>query len=107
MREALRPIGREAHGAAGGHLDEGEHLAALDDEGVVAGAANLEGAPKAHPLDGLDATVDDEEVAEAGRLAVVDLRTDDDGVLLALAMARRPMPICSARRVRATSMKRR
>ena len=73
----------EAHGAAGGHLDEGKHLAALDDEGVIAAAADIEGAPEAHALDGLEAAMGDEDIAEGGGFAVIDLRADDDGVLAA------------------------
>ena len=90
MREPLRPLGGEADGAAGGHLDEGEHLAGLHDEGVVAAAANLERAPEAHPLDGLEPAMDDQDVAEHRGLAVIDLRADDDRVLLALRHRAQP-----------------
>jgi len=57
MRKALRPLGGETDGPGGGHLDEDEHLAGPGDERIVAAAANLEGAPEAHPLDGLEAAV--------------------------------------------------
>ena len=84
MGEAGGPLGREAHGAAGGHLDEGQHLAGLNDQGVVAAAADLEGAPEPHALDGFETAVDYELIAEDGGLPVVDLCADYDGVLLDL-----------------------
>jgi hypothetical protein len=84
MGESLGPLGWEADGAPGGHLDERKHLAGLDDQCLVAAAANLECAPKAHALDGLETAMDYEDIAQYGGFPVIDLRADDDRVLLAL-----------------------
>ena len=78
--ETGRPIGWQADGFAGRHLDDGEHLPGGDDERGGGGSANLEGAPKAEPVHAFEPAVDDEVVAEDGGFAVVDFGADDDGV---------------------------
>jgi hypothetical protein len=79
MRVFLGPIGGEANGLAGGHLDEGEGLAASDEEGVVGGTAHLEGAPETDALHIVEAGVDRELIAQDGGALVVDLRAQHDG----------------------------
>ena len=80
MGETRGPIGRQAHGFSGRHLDDGEHLSGGDDERTIGRPANLEGAPKAEAVHAFQPAVDDELVAEDGGFAVVDLGADDDGV---------------------------
>lgn len=77
---ALRPIGGEAGGFSLGHLDEGESLAAGDEELGIGGAADFEGAPEADAFDFFEVAVDDEFVGEFGGFAIVDFGADDDGV---------------------------
>lgn len=84
MGVAAGPVLGEAHGSALGHLDEGEGLAASDEELGVADAADFEGAPEAGALHFFEASVDNELVGESGGFAVVDFGADDDGEELGL-----------------------
>ena len=82
MGEAGGPVFGEANGFAGGHLDDGEHLAGDGDDGSIRGTTDFEGAPKAEALDAFQPAVNDQMVAEFGRAFVIDFGPDDDGKAL-------------------------
>ena len=58
-RVLLRPVRWKTAGFALRHLDQGEALAAGDEQSVVAGAVQLEGAPEARALQAFKAAFDD------------------------------------------------
>ena len=82
MRKARGPILGKTNGFAGGHLDNGEHLARHRDDGFIRGTANFESAPEPQPLDAFQSPVNDQPIPEFSRAFVVDLRPHDDGIVL-------------------------
>ena len=78
------PLAGQAHRLALRHPDQGQLLAARDQEAGVSGAAHFEAHPKSDPLQAMQDPVNLQLVPQHGRLAIVDLRPHHDGKLLAL-----------------------
>jgi hypothetical protein len=78
------PVFGKAHWFSFGHADEGELLAAGDEESVIGGPDNFEGTPEADFFNGIEATPDMDDVSEAGGFAIIGFGADEDGEFAAL-----------------------
>jgi hypothetical protein len=78
VREPRRPIARQPDRASLRHLDKRERLPRFRNQAIVSWSSNVKGAAKTCPSEVFELPENQQLIAEAGGLFVIDLNSDDD-----------------------------